>query len=400
MITRFSLPSVLCLLPFVLLPFAQAQPAETEPAASPPASPAKYLLIEFFSYNTMESKINRDLIINSGAVSKLIKDNYRLISVEQGKDPEKENRYKITRYPTLVIAKPDGAEIDRIVGLRTPAEVVETLKAATAGRSEFTRVREQAATPGGGINARLLFATALRLREDMEGAFREYLWILDNGETTDPKSYSSMFRVVIQQLAILGREYPPAMEELKKRQESIESAAASEAATPETIGRAFAMNEALGMTSRNVSLYLKIPADNPLKRSLFSDIFPALVNEGKYREAAEVADLEDFVGSQYPRFRSEPKRQVNDGHNHAAPISSMLKRRITTYAAAACESLIALGQIDKAKRVAGRAIDYLGKDNQSFIARLNSIVAKPSAAATDFPAWLKSYLQTTKPEAP
>ena len=418
---RCSRAFALCLLSSALLPLAQAQPVETgtaiaidlQPHVIVHPSPAgrgdggegagisqytKLLLIEFFSYKTMDSKVSRDLIINSGPTSEVIKTHYQLISIEQGKEPVKEIQYKITRFPTLIIAQPDGTEIDRIDGLRRPSEVEATLKAAATGQSEIARARERATAPGAGIREHMTLATALRLRGDREGAFKEYLWILDHGEIADPKAYSSMFRLLIQQIFTLSKDYLPAMEELKKRQAAIASAATAGTATPQAITRIFIMNDVLGNASGNVPLFIKIPANSPLKRSLFSSVFPELVRAGKYKEAAEVTDLEDYIISLYPQARYAPGHHAHDGHNHKPPAPTpAVKQRIATHAAAACETLIALGQMEKAKRVAGRTLDYLGTDNRSLIAQLNTVAAKLNVQAGDFPAWLKSYSQPSQP---
>jgi len=375
-----------------------AQPAE--PAAATANDSAKHLLFEFFSYNTMDSKIVRDLIINSGPASEVIKDDYQLIVIEQGSDPEKETLYKIIHYPTLVIAQPDGAEIERIVGFQRPDEVAATLKAALDGQSEMGRIRKQASAPDAGIRDHVILASALRQRGDLEGSFQECLWTLDNGKRIEPGSYPTMFPLIIQQLVFLAKKYPPAVDELKKRQTAIKNAAEAEKAAPEAIEQAFVINEALDQASLNVPLYLKIPADDPLKQSLFLRVFPELVRAGKYKEAAGVADLEYIVNLMYPRFNGKHARGPNDEHGHdVAESASLIKRRIAAYASAACEALVALGQVEKAKRVAGRAIDYLGGDNRAFVARLDAITSQSSAQAGEFLAWLKSYLRTSEPES-
>jgi len=362
--------------------------ASAQPAA--PATPAKHLLIEFFSNKTMDSRMLRDLVLNTGPVSEIIKESYQLVSVEQGKDPEKESFYKITHYPTLIIAQLDGTEVDRIIGNRTPESVAATLKAAASGRSKIALARETAAAPGAKIREHMTLATALCTRNDLAGALKEYQWILDNGERADPKGYAISFRLMIQQLASLGRQYSPAVAELKKQQSIIENAASSESSAPKAVERAFAMNEALGRSSSNVSLYLKIPAGSPLKQRLFASVFLALVKSGKYQEAASVVDLEDFVGLMYSRFRLTPGHHAHDGHNHDHA-EQILKQRIVTNASAACETLVALGDTEKAKRVAGRALDYLGKDKQSLYDRLKIVAIKGGGKARAFDAWLTEY---------
>ena len=376
---------------------ANAQPASLP--SEPVAASAKYLLYEFFSYKTMDSKVLRETVINSGPASEIIKESYQLIPVEQGKDSEKESLYKITYYPTLIIAQPDGTEVDRIIGSRRPEEVAATLKAAAAGQPQIARVREAAAASSAGIREHMTLATALRLRDDPEGALKEYVWMLANGEAVDPRLYESMYRLILQQMASLGKRYSPALDELSKRRDVAVKAAEADKPASGSLERAFALNEALGTPASNVSLYLKIPADNPLKQRLFPEVFLTLVREKKYQEAAGIADLEDFIGHMYPSFREKSGEHAHDGHQHVQGRRA-LKQKINTYTLAACETLLALGEIEKAKRVAGHAIDYLGKDNQNLIARLNYIATQSGTSAKDFSSWLAAYAQPTKPKSP
>jgi len=389
-----------CLLLALLVPCtALMANAQTEPQIAESAvASGKYLLFEFFSNKTIESKIVRDVVINSGTASSIIKESYQLIPLEQGKDAEKESLYKITHYPTLIIAQPDGAEVDRIIGFRRPEEVAETLKAAAAGHSKIAGIRDAAAAPSAGIREHMALATALWMRDDLAGALKEYVWMLDNGGTADPKVYSAMYRLIVQQVASLGKIYPVAMDELSKRRDAAVIAAETDWPVPMALERAFAMNDSLGMASSNIPLYLKIPASSPLKQKLFSDIFLTLVREKKYQEIAEVADLEDFIGHIYPSFRENLENHAHGGHAHAQS-ERAAKQKVITYASAACETLIALGELEKAKRVAGHAIAFLGKDSQSLVARMDAIAAQSGVNAQDFLAWLTSYTQSTKPKS-
>jgi len=242
---------------------------------------------------------------------------------------------------------------------------------------------------------------ALRMRDDPAGALREYAWILDNGETADPRLYSSLYRLMIQQLASLGKSYPSALEDLKMRRDAAVSAASGDAPTPVALERVFIMNEALGATALNIPLYLKIPGSSPLKQKLFPGIFLTLVREKKYQEAASVANLEVFVGLMYPRFLEGTDHHANSGHGYDRDHGQRAsEQKITIYTSAACETLIALGEVEKAKRVAGHALDFLGKDNRNLITRLNAAATRSGGNATDFIVWLTSCTQPAKPKSP
>ncbi|MDQ1352633.1 MAG: thioredoxin 1 [Acidobacteriota bacterium] len=56
------------------------------------------------------------------------KENYALIKINPEKDTEAENKFKVYSYPTLVIFKADGAELDRMLGFIDPETLIKNLE--------------------------------------------------------------------------------------------------------------------------------------------------------------------------------------------------------------------------------------------------------------------------------
>ncbi|MCP5107327.1 MAG: thioredoxin fold domain-containing protein [bacterium] len=55
------------------------------------------------------------------------KENYVLIKVNPEKDRVAESKFKAYSYPTLIIFKPDGTELDRIIGFRSTKDLIKNL---------------------------------------------------------------------------------------------------------------------------------------------------------------------------------------------------------------------------------------------------------------------------------
>ena len=56
------------------------------------------------------------------------KENYVLIKINPEKDTVAESKFKVFSYPTLVIFKPDGEELDRMLGFKSPEELIKSLE--------------------------------------------------------------------------------------------------------------------------------------------------------------------------------------------------------------------------------------------------------------------------------
>ena len=51
-------------------------------------------------------------------------------------------KYKISAYPTILLLKPDGTEIDRLVGFREPKTFLTEVKQALAGQDSIARAKD------------------------------------------------------------------------------------------------------------------------------------------------------------------------------------------------------------------------------------------------------------------
>lgn len=88
----------------------------------------------------------------------------------------------VKAFPTMVLLRPNGSEFDRVVGLRTPEELMTWLRGAESGTREIDRVRAQMKTvashPTGELRERAALASAAAslgaLREAEE--FALWLW--------------------------------------------------------------------------------------------------------------------------------------------------------------------------------------------------------------------------------
>lgn len=87
------------------------------------------VLIDFYTDWCPHCKRLDELTFSDAKVGEYFsKENYALIKINPEKDTEAENKFKVYSYPTLVIFKADGAELDRMLGFFDPETLIKSLE--------------------------------------------------------------------------------------------------------------------------------------------------------------------------------------------------------------------------------------------------------------------------------
>ena len=118
------------------------------------------------------------------AVGKLVGDKAVALRIDAEKQPELARRYQIDAYPTLLLLKADGTEIDRFVGFREPATFLAEFTSALAGKTALVRARAavaNASTSPDKVKARYQLGQELARSGQSAEALTELLWCYDEG---------------------------------------------------------------------------------------------------------------------------------------------------------------------------------------------------------------------------
>lgn len=349
------------------------------------------VLIEFFSYNSVESKMVRDNVLANPQVAAVLAEQVILVSVEQEKEKDLCQRYGISRAPALVLIKPDGSEIDRLLGNRAPEELVRLLQGRGGDHASVSDLAAKAARPDAGVEAHLALADAYGRIGKADQALDELTVCLDRASVPGPDR--KYFKSVLTRMATLATQQPQAKSALQTRRDALEKEPALRSDGVQVL---FALNDALKEQTRNVDYFLKLSADSALRRQLFPLVFVQLVEAKRYAEAAGAVDLEAYVNSAYPNLHAGHDHAGN-GHDEATHErrEKLARERMINLTTAAVQTLLATDQLEKAKRITGRLLEtYDGNDTRSLLGQ----AAQRSAAKRvgDYNAWL----QATYPEKP
>ena len=295
----------LLLLAFVLLLAAPLRAATEEKTAVPfrplafdvacaaAKDESKLVLIDFYTTWCEPCKrLDRDTWTDVG-VGKLVGEKavaLKLDAEKEGKDLAK--RYKITAYPTLLLLKPDGTEVDRIIGYREPAKFTEEFSGGVAGKPALVRAAEAVASvPAegrGAVQARYNFAKTLTQNGKYAEALEQYLWCYDEGMVKEASFAGVRVSFLTSELGRLATSFPPAREALITRRDDAKGrllAGTDDRRAPMEFA---ALNEALGDGAANLALFDQLPAGDPRRRGLGIRLYAELVKARRYADALEV----------------------------------------------------------------------------------------------------------------
>lgn len=231
-------------------------------------------------------------------------------------DAEKEGRaaakhYTVTAYPTLLLLKPDGTELDRIIGYRDAAKFIAEFSAGAEGRPAVVRAREVAAKAAAGeretVQARHNLARVLAQRGQSAEALEHYLWCYDEGMVRVSSFVGVRNSFLTMDLGRLARDYAPAREAIVVRRDAArerllggETRAVSDFA---------ALNDALGEPAANLTMFDQLPAGDARRRGFGLRLQAALVEARRYQDALEAmpaSSMVRLVDGTVSRFASTP----------------------------------------------------------------------------------------------
>ena len=85
----------------------------------------KLVLIDFFTTWCGPCKMLDQMTWPDPRVIDLLGTKTVPLKIDAEKEAELAKRYKVDAYPTVLFLKPDGTEVDRLIGYRDPAKFIE-----------------------------------------------------------------------------------------------------------------------------------------------------------------------------------------------------------------------------------------------------------------------------------
>jgi thioredoxin 1 len=216
-----------------------------------------------------------------------------VIQVDVDAQPEVKNRLRIQAMPTVVAFR-DGAELDRVVGLQRPDQLLRWLEGLGRGETSTDRTRAEIAANPHDMKARMSLARSMMHAGRFEDATTEYLWLWEHMLEHEPAMVGVRHSFLVRELQQVVSEHAPARDAFARLREVAAPPAAGQP-NHATLMDWFSLNDILGEASAGLVWFdaarEHLQLDDRLAKLLETRIAPMLIQAGRWAD----------VGSLYPR---------------------------------------------------------------------------------------------------
>ncbi len=340
--------------PFRDISFTDAQAAA--------AKEKKVVLIDFFTTWCAPCKKLDATTWKDAEVVKWLDANCIPLKIDAELQKELAARFHVQAYPTIVLVKADGTQMDAIVGYRDAKAFLDEAAQALAGRDSLTRARDRLVGREDDPTERSRYADELVRFGRHEEALAQYLWCFDEGR--DSPGYAGVrCSYLLSSVQRLGRVYPEAIRALETRRDAAEALLEAGGADFESGQDMDSINEVLSTRARTLTLFERLrekgPVPTEIRIALDRTVLDLLLEARRYEEVIELfPDVENRVDRKIEM--TELSRSTLDGSEDEsmAQVLEFLRANTVTECARFYEALLANKLTERAGKVADRLIGY------------------------------------------
>jgi thiol-disulfide isomerase/thioredoxin len=264
-----------------------------EAASTRAAKTGKIVLVDFYTTWCGPCKLLDKNTWTDAAVIKLLEQKTVALRIDAEKEADLSKRYKIEAYPSVLLIKPDGTEIDRLVGYRDPKAFVEDFNAALNGKDSISRAKDKLTDAGtNDPSARMQFGVALAQKGKDAEALTEYLWCFDHGLEAGPSYGFGGVRLsfLLMYINNLSVHYPAARQALEARRDERQAKVAVGSTDFQTIQDLFALNKTLGQEKKNLAVFDQLPADSKTRPLIARLLMEQFLEAKRYADVLQGDD--------------------------------------------------------------------------------------------------------------
>ncbi len=259
-----------------------------EAASKEAAQSNKLVLVDFYTSWCAPCKLLDKTTWSDAAVIQLLEQKTVALRIDAEKEVALSERYKIHSYPSVLLIKPDGTEIDRLVGYMAPKEFIENFNAALNGKDSVARAKDKVMTTGStNPMARKKLGAALAEEGKDAEALTEYLWCFDHGNEADPSFFAVRLSFLLSDIRKLADHYPPARLALETRRDERQAKVDGGSTDYQTVIDVISLNDALDQKEKNLAVFDSLPVGIPTRRIILHRLADQLLEAKRYPDVIE-----------------------------------------------------------------------------------------------------------------
>jgi thiol-disulfide isomerase/thioredoxin len=261
----------------------------------------KIVLVDFYTTWCGPCKLLDKNTWTDPAVIQLLEEKTVALRIDAEKEADLSKHYKIAAYPSVLLIKPDGAEIDRLVGYREPKAFLEDFNAALRGKDSVSRAKDKLAAAGtNNASARMELGQALEQRGKYAEALAEYLWCFDHGLEADSAFSGVRVSFLLMNIKNLAAHYPPAQQALETRRDESQAKVTAGSTDYQTMTDLISLNNTLDQKEKSFAVFDQLPdgsrgreliltmlADQFLEAKRYTDVLQGTDGQAAFKEAVD-----------------------------------------------------------------------------------------------------------------
>jgi thiol-disulfide isomerase/thioredoxin len=312
----------------------------------------KFVLVDFYTVWCGPCKKLDDTTWKDQGVRDWLAKEAVCLKVDAEKNETVAEKYRVNAYPTVLLLRPDGTEIDRLVGYRDAKAFLADAREALAGNDSLSRARKKLEGPNANDPMlRMNYGDALAQKGRTEDAVSEFLWCFDHGLEHNPAFAGVRLSFLLGKIVQIGQKQPSALDELRKRRDAARTALEAGKADFSTAMGFTALNTNLGESGQTLALYdlIKGSKSQPaMVRQYFLDqALDQLLEAKRYKEIVADSDAKEKVRTLIARHERTKRSFPND-----AGLRAFMTRKVSVDGAKYYEALLGSGDRTGAAEVA------------------------------------------------
>ncbi|MGD0814224.1 MAG: thioredoxin family protein [Verrucomicrobiota bacterium] len=329
-----------------------------EAASNEAARTGRIVLVDFYTTWCGPCTMLDKNTWTDAEVMQLLKEKTVPLRIDAEKETALAKRYKIGAYPSVLLIKPDGTEIDRLVGYREPGLFVADFHAALAGKDSVSRAHDAVMAAGtNDASARMQFGLALAQKGRDAEALSEYLWCFDHGLDLNTGFSGVRLSYLLMHIKSLAAGYPPARKALETRRDERQAKVAAGATDTQTIMDLVSLNNTLDQKEKNFAVYDHLPAGSMAKDYIL------MLSADQFLKAKRYTDfLQGQDGTSSFQRAVERYNTMLDSLGKESPMRERMEetmRQMAVTVGAHCfEALAGLKRDQDGKKLAGQILKF------------------------------------------
>jgi len=283
------------------------------------------------------------------------------LKIDAEKQRDVAQRYSVSAFPSLVFLRPDGTELDRLVGYREPAAFLDQARKIVRGETVLADLRKRIEDGGGtDVGLRKDFGQELARRGKHAEALEQYLWCWDHGVEHDSSFSGVRVSFLLGDITRLGRQHPPALDALRTRRDASTRTILDGEGTPRLAADVMALNRTLQDNAATLRVYDAL-AEHPgyevseikwMRFRMYREITDLLLEERRYQDVLDGVDnYEGAIEGELKKVATETERGADKG------LVSFMRRNAVREGAKFYEALLGTDREAEAREVRDQLLD-------------------------------------------